>query len=188
MDANNGPSAQKKRLSGCALAALIAGGIAVAGIVVLVGGALWFFNRSEVGIALRDTMLEARGAQSAPGTAQMRAAGCTTASSLDLSRMAKLGSLRTQDPGQRAELERMVGVFGVFCVSSTLTCEQVAAAWGEGAPPDARSAMVTVTNAGQNQQPRCTGHFDRTGASVPGGVSFPGSTLPAEAPIDADAK
>lgn len=193
------PPPQKKRLSGCALAALIVGGLVAAGVIALVLGGLWFFNRSEVGMALRDTMIEASQAQNAPGIAQMRAAGCTTAASLNLSRMAKLGSTRAQDPKTRAELERMVGVFGVFCVSSTLTCEQVAAAWGEGAPADARSAMVSVVNPAENQEPRCSGHFDRTGAPLPGGASFPGGMpfpeglpfpggLPAEAPLPDDAK
>jgi hypothetical protein len=184
----------KKRLSGCALAALIVGGIVVAGVITLVIGGLWFFNRSEVGMALRDTMIEASQAQSAPGTAQMRAAGCMTASSMNLTRMVNLGRSRVRDEQTRADLERMVGVFGVFCVSSTLTCEQVAAAWGEGAPSDARSAMVSVTSAGGNQAPRCSGHFDRTGAPLPevdgfpAGPPFPGTTLPAEAPIDPGGK
>ena len=178
------PPPPKKKLSGCALAAIIVGAIVLAGIVAVVGGALWFFTRSEAGIALRDTMIEARGAQNAPGTAQMRAAGCTMASSFDMSRMANVGRTRAQDADTRAELERLAGVFTVFCVSPMLTCEEVAAAWGQGAPAHARSAMVSVVvGFGNPQPPRCSGHFDRSGAALPDA-----EVGPAEAPLDDTAK
>jgi hypothetical protein len=171
---------RKKGLSGCAIAALIVGGIALFGLIAVVAGGLWFFNRSEVGVALRDTILDARNAESAPGTDQMRAAGCTFASAFDLSRMVRLGQSRVRDPEEREQLDRMVGAFNVSCASTTLTCEQVAAAWGQGAPPGARSAMVTVFGPGENRRPRCSGRFDRSGVPIPDGAG------PAEAMPESD--
>jgi hypothetical protein len=179
------PAAQKKGLSGCAIAAIVVAVVFAVGLVGMIAGGVWFFNRSEVGMAVRDTITAASQAKTAPGTSEMRAAGCATASSIDFSRMADAAKSMARDPRGKAEAERMAGTFAVNCVSPSLTCGQVAAAWGQGAPPNARSAIVTVWDAPNDSKARCSGHFDRTGAEIPNRSDTPAPTPPPNPDLEA---
>ena len=153
-------------MSGCAIAALIVGVLCALG-VIGVGVAVVLFERSSVGKDLTTTVVSAAKAQSAPGTKEMRAAGCADATSMDMSAIGHFTKRFVVDagPAQRAEVEQMQGLYAVSCDSPTLTCEEVAAAWGRGAPKNARAAMVNVSpKAGAPAT--CNGTFTRDGKRV----------------------
>src|SRR5947209_2544858 len=83
----------QKKMSGCVLALLIAGGLLA--LTCLIGGAVaWRATQSETGKKLFSVMGKgiemAQKGMNAPGAAELRAAGCPQAMVLDMSTMADM--------------------------------------------------------------------------------------------------
>ena len=87
MNPNPVPPPQKKKMSGCAIALIIVGGIFVA-LVIASGIGLAVFLRSDTGRKVFDVVDKTGKAvtkgMNAPGTKEMRAAGCPQANVLDM--------------------------------------------------------------------------------------------------------
>ena len=104
---------------------------------------------------LREGVGAAVAGQHAPGTDELRAAGCTTAMVLDVR-----GTMKRIAP--TADVES--GPAGAVSGETTLTCEYLAEVYGRAVSSEAPFA-VTLQGRG-SKEPNCTGLFSRDGTRL----------------------
>src|SRR5437879_3795551 len=141
---SNSEGEPKKGMSGCAIAAIIVGALGVlvvAGVVV----AMALVVRSPQGQGVIGTMNAAATSMTGPAVDAMKAIGCATPSSMDLSPVAAVvRSLAKDDADAQKHAAEVDGMFAATCYSDSLTCEQVFAAWNNAAPSTATNVGVNV--------------------------------------------
>jgi hypothetical protein len=160
----------KKGMSGCLLALLIG---TAAGILVL-GTTAWFIYREVGGLLggmkdLAGIMLEA---QSAPGTSELRDAGCDTAMVLDTRRLeevlVKIDAEVAKKEGRApkpVDIAKESGAFIQCQVQSgnPPTCEELAKVYVKAARPKDRFMVSASTSSGSGA---CSLLFEKDGTSL----------------------
>ena len=163
-------AAPRKGRSGCLTALYIVLGLGVA--AMLLGGiGLWVFLRSETGQKLvggvRGSITLLSEAARAPGTPELRAAGCSQALVLPMRRMRELfGDIASGDTDGSEPAH--AGDTVVFCQitsseSSNLDCGEVARIYTETVK-DAPERFVVTVQGGSSQQ--CQGRYARDGSLI----------------------
>ena len=148
------PAAPKKKMSGCAIALIIVGGIFVV-LVIAAGIGLAVFLRSDTGRKVFDVVDKTGKAVSkginAPGTKEVRAAGCPQAIVLDMADMAGIvddfidaGAGRTGIPDELMVLCQ--GNFG----DKLPSCDEVAKAYVGAVGMADKPFTVSVRRQGNN--------------------------------------
>jgi hypothetical protein len=158
--------------SGCLIAVYIMLGL---GALVLVAGGIgvWLFLRSERGQNVmkmaREGMTLAREAASAPGTAELRAAGCSQAMVMSSARMRDLiGDVPAQgDDGKASASTTQTMLFCQLATSDGVgpDCGEIARAYAKAVPDAPERISVVVRGAGIGGN-RCQGVFARDGVLV----------------------
>lgn len=149
------PPGERASRSGCLIALYVMLGL---GAFVLVAGAIavWLFLRSETGQRLTETVSSGialtREATTAPGTAELRAAGCSQAMVIPTARMLELfgQELPEADPDADTFNEATV----VLCQRATddagaPDCADVARIYGDAVPDAPPRFGVVVQGAGR---------------------------------------
>ncbi len=157
-------------MSGCAIALIIVGALAVLGVVVMAVGVL-VFMRSDTGQALTSTATSIAGGQSAQGTRELRAAGCHDAWVMDFKAMSDLVDRLAPDAGPPVSAE--VGVV-VVCSDppAAMTCEQAVAVYAKASPAHVSVINLSISDTGKPQE-RCAGTWDRAGRRLPDAAAPP---------------
>lgn len=149
---------QKKPMSGCLIAILVVLGLfMVGGLVAALG--IYRFSQSEEGQkvfgVVGETIKAQADAMDAPGTAEMKAAGCGQAMVMDLSKiMQAVGEMEDKKvPGDDAVM------LMVNCITSQpeLDCDAVKDVYLAAVPTPAAAFLVQVTEQkfGVQTKPRC---------------------------------
>jgi hypothetical protein len=113
---------------------------------------------------LREGVGAAVAGQHAPGTDELRAAGCTTAMVLDVrAAMKRIAPTADVESGPAAGLGDALVICAVTA-ETTLTCEHVAEIYGRAVPSGAPFA-VTLQGRG-SKEPNCSGLFSRDGTRL----------------------
>jgi len=151
-------------LAGCLVMTLLAGMAAVALFLFLpmlmVGGMLSTEGGREMAKAAWD-------ANNAPGTSELKVAGCQTASVMDLGRMvdamAKFG-IEDDDSADSALLDLPFVTCNLgFAAPDDLDCAAVAVTYAT-AVPDAPSIFVVTVNKATGVPLGCEGYYDHAGS------------------------
>jgi hypothetical protein len=161
----------KKGMSGCLIAFLVVGGLFL---VSMIGGGIWFYSEFGGFVGATGDMAKLMvDAQNAPGTKEMKKAGCTEAFALDMKKMAKTIQ-RFEDEMAKREKRKPkpvdlgkegVGSHMLICkktLGEAPTCEKVAKAFIDEVKPDSE-ITVTVESSGSN---KCTERFDTNGKNL----------------------
>jgi hypothetical protein len=145
------------------------------GALVLVGGGIsaWLFLRSETGQKVMRVASEgitlARQATTAPGTKELRAAGCSQAMILPMKRLQELvGQI---SPEARNELPGAGSVGSDTLILCQITmvdgngpdCAQIARVYA-GAVPSAPERFAVIVQGGGRGKPKCQGLHARDGS------------------------
>ncbi len=155
-----------KKTSGCLIALLVAGGLAV--LLMLVGMfALWRAASSESGQKVMKAI--GKGAQLAskgingPGAQEVREAGCPEAFVLDMEEMMELIGLFSDGGTKSLGVGVMVTCQGTF--GQLPACDEVAKAYltAKGLPPGDFVVMVKTKNQ-KNEQ--CARRYSETGEDL----------------------
>ena len=146
------PPPQKKG-KGCLIAALIVGGIAL---LLLVGVGIFFWWAAKtVGKVAVEGM-------NAPGTAEMRAAGCDVAMVMDMAKV----SPTLFDGGHSTDGSPDIMVECTVSAGRTPpSCDDVAQAYVKGAGPARDEFSAEVQIQGKNQ-PSCEKYYDSSGKAL----------------------
>jgi hypothetical protein len=154
---------QKKGMSGCAIAALVVGGIfalfVIAGIVIAV------FVVHKVGQVVGDAQAAVKAAQNAPGAAELRSAGCNQAMVLDVASFVK--SMTKDIPGANAsQIDAGTGLLVQCQIASGegMTCAQVAKTYVSAPGHEAEPFTATVADMQGNE--KCARDFDANGKEI----------------------
>jgi len=168
---------KKKGMSGCLLAFLI-----VLGLTVVGGGIVGYLIWREVG-GLVGGVAEIAGimtdAAKAPGTKEMKAAGCDEAFVIDTDKLqkvvnkleAEIAKKESRDPKPMEDLTKDGTAFLVTCVvkkSDPPKCADIAKAYVEGGEPNEKF-LVTVSKNSQSGEASCAEIFDKKGKSLGAG-------------------
>lgn len=164
------PPAKKSGASGCLIAAAIIGGL-----VVLGGGLGAYLLYREVGGfvgATGDMAKIMMKAQSAPGTDEMRDAGCSTAIAIDTEELANAvqrfeDEMATREQRKPKDLSRDLGDASVIlqCQTSksSLDCQKIADAYRKAAKPKGRMLVSVASTSGSQS---CSESFERDGTKI----------------------
>jgi hypothetical protein len=105
-------------------------------------------------------------AQNAPGTEEMRGAGCQTAMVADMSDMMYIAQPFLEDEDMSEMDEQLMQTTMLICqvggFGTAPDCPDVVRAYASGATTDATEVMVQVQKQGSNQ-PSCQGMYDLEG-------------------------
>ena len=171
-------SEETKKGSGCGIALAIVGGIILLLIVLaFVGGAVAFFkmSRSEEGRRVMSGMADMGKmvieSATAPGTTELRAAGCESAMITSTKKM--MGTITKFVPPEKrdgASLDQIQDVLIVMCnknlfSSDALDCAKVASVYGKAVPSAPAQFIVTVKKQG-NRGDQCAGYYRADGSRV----------------------
>lgn len=161
-----GPPPKKGMSTGCiiALAAVLLFFVSVGGVMLFIGYKI-STNKDVQNVmgALGDVAQIAADAQSAPGTAELRALGCETAMALDAAKMQKLGAsfLDAGAPTAPPEVNRIV-MCQVNGFGTAPSCDDAAMAYVRGAAP-AGKFMLSVQS---NRKTACGGVYSPSGVML----------------------
>jgi hypothetical protein len=160
------PAQTPQRRSGCLLALYIMLGLGTLVIVAsLIAG--WLFMRSERGQkvikAVSESMAMAKQAMQAPGTDELRKAGCTQAMVIPTSQILKIVS-EVAPEAQKDMPESVAGDTLIMCQINSDTkgpdCPAVAQIYAKAVPDSPESFGITVQRQGQTT---CQGTYARDG-------------------------
>jgi hypothetical protein len=148
-------------MSGCVLGLVIAGGICL--LFGLIGGfVVWRFATSERGKKIVSAVASgaqiAADAQSAPGTAEIRALGCRTAMVMDTQKIAELAA--QFDAGVHTDGARLIVSCDAASPSKPPSCDDVAATYVKAVGRAAAPFDVAVRAGGKDE---CGASFDVDG-------------------------
>lgn len=164
------PPPKKSGVSGCLIAAAILGGL-----VLLGGGVGAYLLYREVGGfvgATGDMAKIMMKAQSAPGTDEMRDAGCSTAVAIDTEELANAIQRFEDEMAKREkrapkDISRDLGdasaILQCQTSKSSLDCQTIADAYRKAAKPKGRM-LVSVTSSSGSQS--CSESFERDGTKI----------------------
>lgn len=170
-------------MSGCLIAFLVVGGLFL---VSLIGGGIWFYSQFSGFVGATGDMAKLMmDAQNAPGTKDMKKAGCTEAFALDIKKMGKVIQRFEDEMAKRehrkpkdvaSDVTKDGGSHMLICkktIGEAPTCAKVAKAFIDSQSP---SDTVTVTVEAGGVQ-KCTERFDSDGKSLGAGkaVNIPSS-------------
>ena len=130
------PPPQKKGMSGCLIAALIVGGLVLLGIIGIV---------VVVFVIARKVVAVAEEGMNAPGSAEVRAAGCDVALVTDVSKMTSMLGL---DAGGGATGLQPIVVCQMQGKKAAPSCQQVAGAYSKGVTPKSNFIVVVQQQGG----------------------------------------
>ena len=160
-----GQTSKKSGWSGCLIAALV-----VLGLLLLAGGvAAWSAWRwatqgsgKKVFGVVGEAMRASEEALKAPGTRELRAAGCRQAVVVDLSTLLKMG----EDLGARTERKRGSAELMVYCTvgEDGSGCDQVAAVYVKALGGRAAHDFVATVGREGRKETVCSRHYSETGA------------------------
>ncbi len=162
------PVQPKKGMSGCLIAVLVLAALVVVGVIVVAIGA-WQVMSSPEGKKIARVIGEgskmAEEARTAPGTKELRKAGCQEAMVFDPTRMGDLireideaGAPPKGDPGKEPRLI----VCQVAPLGTPPTCDALAGTYVSAAKPTT-PFHITVQKQG-GSQPKCSQAYTATGA------------------------
>lgn len=161
------PVQPKKGMSGCLIAVLVLAGLVVVGVIVVAIGA-WQVMSSPEGKKIARVIGEgskmAEEARTAPGTKELRKAGCQEAMVFDPTRMGDLirelsdGGPPKGDPGKEPRLI----VCQVAPLGTPPTCDKLASTYVSAAQPTT-PFQITVQKQG-GSKPKCAQAYTSTGA------------------------
>lgn len=159
------PARPKAKTSGLTiLLAVIGGGFLV--IVAVLAIVAWRVMASPEGRAIvgvvGDTMKIVQKAQKAPGTRELRGAGCKTAMVLELEDLAKIVERFDASRPSESPFGSMVAC-GVQPWGSPPACDDLAKTYVGAVGPRPKPFLVSVTKSGQ-QKPLCSTLYDGEGA------------------------
>jgi hypothetical protein len=145
-------SPNKKSSNGCLIALAVVGGLFVL-VLALAGLGIWRLASTKEGKAMFGAIGEATKAaaeaQSAPGTAQVRALGCDQAMVLDMSRVSKIFEQLDASASQTSDVSVLV-VCQVGAVSSGApSCDEVARVYRDAIGASARPFAANVKRPGR---------------------------------------
>lgn len=154
---------------GCLIAAIVAGVLLLGcgGVFALLGWAVWTNPDVQRGVAIAGAAMDmTREALTAPGTAEMRRAGCTQAMALTPELMRRFLE-SVVDAGVD---EQVPEVPMIFCAmqqgaTSVPSCEEVVRAYASGVSPAPAEVAVRV-GVQREREPRCDGIYSVDGAYV----------------------
>lgn len=157
------PSSGKKQgLSGCAIAAIVAGVLLLVGGLVVVGG-IMIFLKSPEGQAAKEMMNVAIESTRGPGVDAMTKAGCKSAAVVDLERLNNLGA--KVDPDGGPMFEGLIALQGVCNNPPTATtCDELGPLVAQAQPVPAGRFLEVDINDGETS--RCKSVFDAAGKKV----------------------
>lgn len=172
-----GAPPKKKGMSGCLIAFLVVLGLTVVGVGV--GGYLiWSKVGGMVG-GLAEIAGIMADASKAPGTKEMKSAGCDEAFAIDVDKLqkainkmeAEIAKQEKRDPKPMEDLTKDGTAFLVTCVvksSDPPKCSEVAKAYIDGAKPKDKF-LVTVSKNSQNGEAVCGEVYDEDGKKIGAG-------------------
>lgn len=161
------PVRPKKGMSGCLIAVLVLAALVVVGVIAIAIGA-WQVMSSPEGKKIARVIGEgakmAEEARTAPGTKELRKAGCQEAMVFDPARMGDLirefsdGGPPKGDPGKEP---RMI-VCQVAALGTAPTCDKLATTYVGAAQPTTPFHVTVQTQGGS--KPKCAQAYTATGA------------------------
>jgi hypothetical protein len=152
---------QKKGLSGCAIAAIIAGVVVLLGVLAVV--AVLFLVVKKAGQVVGDMQAAVKEAQNAPGTSELRSAGCTQAMALDPAKFAKQA---LKDIPGNYDIDAGSGLF-VSCqvpAGTKMTCGEVAKTFVAAPTHQPGPFTASVTDPQGNES--CARDYDASGKEI----------------------
>ena len=154
---------QKKGMSGCAIAAIIAGALFLIGGLVVVGVVVFVVHKaSEV---VGDLQASVKEAQNAPGAEDLRAAGCKQAMVMDMDKVAKQ-ALKDIPGTSGVQIDAGGGIF-VQCqveAGKDFTCAKVAKVFLSS--PGHAVGPFTASVADMQGQESCARDYDGYGKEL----------------------
>lgn len=157
----------KKGMSGCLIAVMVLAGLVVVGVIVVAIGA-WQVMSSPEGKKIARVIGEgskmAEEARTAPGTKELRAAGCREAMVFDPARMGDLMREFTDGgppKGDPTKEPRLV-VCQVGALGSAPTCDKLAATYVSAAQPTTPFHITVQVQGGS--KPKCAQVYTQAGA------------------------
>jgi hypothetical protein len=164
------PPAKKSGASGCLIAAAIIGGLVL--LSVGVGGYLLYREVGGFVGATGDMAKIMMKAQSAPGTDEMRDAGCSTAIAIDTEELADAvqrfeDEMAKREQRKPKDISRDLGdasaILQCQTSKSSVDCQKVADAYRKAAKPKGK-LLVSVTSSSGSQS--CSESFERDGTKI----------------------
>jgi hypothetical protein len=158
-------------LIGCVIAVAVFGlfALLVGGRVAWAGWKVWQNPDVQRGVAIAGGAMNlAREAQTAPGTAEVRAAGCTQAMAVTPEALRRFVELTVPDAGAASRIPTHPMVFCALARRDSERapgCPDVARAYARGASPSPTRIAVQVSVQGE-QSPRCQGVFAPDGQAA----------------------
>jgi Sec-independent protein translocase protein TatA len=154
----------KKGMSGCAIAAIIGGVVVLLGIIAVVIVVVLVVNKAKEVVG--DMTAAVKEAQNAPGTAQLRAAGCTTAMVLDVNKLAQQ-TLKAIPGTGNVQIDAGATGLLVQCEAppaKRMNCMEVAHAYVSAPNHEAEPFTAQVTDMKGDEI--CSRDFDATGKEL----------------------
>jgi hypothetical protein len=164
------PPPKKSGASGCLIAAAIVGMLVLVGAGV--GGYLLYREVGGFVGATGDMAKIMMRAQSAPGTDEMRDAGCSTAIAIDAEELADAvqrfeDEIAKREKRKPKDISRDLGdasaILQCQTSKSSLDCQQIADVYRKAAKPKGKM-LVSVTN--ESGSPSCSESFERDGTKI----------------------
>lgn len=164
------PPPQKKNVSSCLVTFLVLMGV---GLVVVVAGGIWVYKEfSTMFGGLGDVAGMMVKASNAPGTAEMRAKGCTQAFVIDPNEMTKVAQRVEEEAAKRegrkakALPAKDTEVILVCKAEPGLapTCDTLAKTYVAAAHP--KGSFLTAVSTSGGKKAECTEAFDASGKSL----------------------
>lgn len=157
----------KKGLSGCLIAVLIFAGLALVGLLVIGYGAYKVYSSPEgqkLAKVVGESAKLADEARNAPGTTELRKAGCQEAMVMDPARMAEI--MGAFDDAGAKNLDKLGGEKVVICqvgalVSTKPACDALARTYVEATHPTEGFNVSVQVQGGH--QPVCQKEYDAAG-------------------------
>ncbi len=160
----------KKGMSGCLIALLVTGGVALLG-AVAVAVAIYAFATSKVGKTTIKIIGESRKiaekGMSAPGTPEIRALGCEQAMVIDMKDFAALMS-DILDAGPDAGMDGLMVTCQVRAGARPPSCDDVATTYVRAVKSASSEFVVTVQRPGDSKA-LCEATYDASGALIGSG-------------------
>jgi hypothetical protein len=169
MVASTHPTPTSKKRSGCLIALGVVVGLLLL-LALIAGLFIWRWVKSEKGQmvigAVGDATKAARKGFNAPGTAELRAAGCQQAVVIDSADMASIVKRFIKDGGiDDAELNAQLGKLLIACDvgygDEAPDCDELARAYLKAAGRAKRPFEIRVQ--GQGNKPLCVGDYNQDG-------------------------
>jgi hypothetical protein len=183
--APNPPQQKKKGSSGCLIALGVVGGIFL--LLALVGGILiWRVLKTDEAQAIIGAVGDATKAVqkglNAPGTEQLRQAGCQEAMVMDVGDFMDIAKRFVKDGGadgvkiDNEKLHTLMVTCSVGYGEKVLSCDALAVTYVKAVGGRAEKNFAMLVQRQGGQKPLCQGEYDPQGRRVGGGA--------AEAPAD----